>query len=246
MTGEQMDPTKDPGDIEVERRLAAYVDARLTPSDSTTTRMRNNVVNAAHRRAALIEADATFDAAGSTPSALAAERRRVRRGSWGRPLVAILAGCLTLAILGATTVAARPGGPLYAARLWTEMQNLPVDLMARAKAEVQRLQNRIDEAQQASAAGDSPATEAALGAYSHIVVEAANGSDGDTVAATTIEATVTIHVEVLTKMVDTAPAPARPAVEMALMDCTKVLDDLHAKGIRGGQYVPTIIAQVVP
>ena len=231
---DHVDPKTDPEDPEIERRLGAYAEARLTPSASDTIRMRTAVMTAAHRRAALIEADATFDAADETPTALAEKRRTSVRGGWKRPLVAVLAGCLTLAILGGTTVAARPGGPLYAARLWTEMQNLPGDLMARAKAEVARLQDRIDEAQQASSDGDGPATEAALDAYSHIVVEAADGSDGNAAAASTIEISVTVHVRVLSGMVDAVPAPARAAVEQALAESTKVLGDLHAKGISGG------------
>jgi hypothetical protein len=232
---DHMDQTTDPGERELERRLDAYADARLTPTDSTTSRMRTSVMTAAHRRAALIEADATFDAADETPTALAAKRRAAGRGGWKRPLMAVFAGCLTLSILGVTTVAARPGGPLYAARLWTEMQNLPADLMARAEAEVQRLQDRIDEAQQAISAGDGPGTAAAMDAYTHIVVEAADGSDGNAAAASTIEVRLTIHVRVLSVMVTAVPVPARAAVEEALAESTRVLDDLHAKGISGGR-----------
>ena len=45
-----------------------------------------------------------------------------------------------------------------------------------------RLEQRLHEAQQASNAGDVPGTQAALAAYSTIVVEAAKGSDGDPTA----------------------------------------------------------------
>ena len=69
----------DPGMLELARRLEAYADARLSPSIAGTTRMRTSVMNAAHRRAALGAADGTFDAAGATTAALAADRRACRR-----------------------------------------------------------------------------------------------------------------------------------------------------------------------
>ena len=168
------------GYIELARRLEAYADQRLSPSTAAMTRMRTVVMNAAHRRAALMAADARFDAAGETTSARAAERAKPAdtRTSWRRPAAAIFAGALTLMILAGTAYGARPGGPLYAARLWTEMANLPAGLVARAEAEVDRLEQRLHEAQQASTAGDVSGTEAALSAYSTIVVEATNGERG--------------------------------------------------------------------
>ena len=220
-----MEPT-DFGYRELSRRLEAYADLRLTPSVAATTRMRTAVMNAAHRRAALIEADATFGAAGATTSALAAQRAAAARNAWRRPVAAMMAGCLTLAILAGTAFAARPGGPLYAARIWNEMANLPGNLVARAQAEVARLEDRLDEAQRASTAGDVSGTQAALAAYSTIVVEAAKGSAGDPAASAAIEANVTRHVAVLTLMVDSVPVPARAAAEQALTSTAQALDDL--------------------
>ena len=230
MDDDQMLDLTEPGDLEVARRLEAYADRHLTPAAAATTRMRMAVMNAAHRRAALMEADATIGAAGATTAALAAKRARDARNAWRRPVAAIMAGSLTLVILAGTAFAARPGGPLYAARLWTEMANLPADVVARAQAEVHRLEQRIDEAQQASTAGDAPGTEAALVAYSRIVVEAAKGSDGDKAAASALEVTVTRHVVVLTEMAGTVPPSARPAVEAALTSSTMALDDLAGAG----------------
>ncbi len=188
-----------------------------------------SVMGIAHKRAALIEADATFDAAGETTSALAAKRARAVRNAWRRPVAAVFAGSLTLVILAGTAFAARPGGPLYGARIWTEMANLPAGLTDRAQAEVHRLDQRILEAQQASTAGDDGATEAALVAYSRIVAEAALGTDKDPAATATIEITVTRHVVVLTQMVATVPAPVRAAAEAALSSSTVALDDLDGK-----------------
>jgi hypothetical protein len=190
--------------------------------------MRTAVMAAAHRRAALIQADATFDAAESTTTAVAAEQARAAatRTSWRRPIAAIFAGTLTLAILAGTAYGARPGGPLYAARVWTEMSNLPPNIVDRAQAEASRLEQRLHEAQQASTSGDVPATEAALSAYSTIVVEAAKGSHGDPTATAAIEVTVTRHVVILTLMVDSVPAQARASAVQALSSSTMALDDL--------------------
>ena len=223
---------EDAGYLDLARRLEAFADLRLSPSVAATTRMRMTVMNAAHRRAALIEADATFGAAGETTAARAAMRARVLRNAWRRPVGAVLAGCLTLAFLTGTAIAARPGGPLYAARVWTEMANLPAGLVARAEAEVSRLEERLDEAEAASNAGDARATEAALAAYSAIVVEAARASVGDANANAAIHVTVTRHVAVLTQMVESVPKPARPAAEVALTSSTTALDDLDADDVQ--------------
>jgi hypothetical protein len=233
---DQMLDLTDPGDRIVGRVLQAYGEAHLSPSMAATSRMRMSVMSAAHRQAALIEADATFGAAGETTAALAARRSAAARATWRRPLAAVLAGCLTMAILVGTAFAAGPGGPLYAARLWTEMANLPADLVDRADAEAHRLERRIQEAQQASTAGDGAATEAALVAYSRIVVEAAEGTDRDPAAAAAIALSVTRHVAVLAQMVDSVPAPARAAIEQALSSSTMALDDLDAAGAKSGSH----------
>jgi hypothetical protein len=133
---------------------------------------------------------------------------------------------LALVILVGSVYGARPGGPLYAARLWTEMANLPADVRDRAQAEVNRLDRRIDEAQEASSARDVSGTEAALAAYSSIVAEATTGSGGDATASATLEVAVTRHVVVLTVMVESVPPLARQAAEQALTSSTKALDDL--------------------
>jgi hypothetical protein len=237
MFQDAMDLT-DTGLLELRRRLEAYADARLTPSLDATIRMRMNVMSAAHRRAALIAADDTFDAAGATITALAAAQAETATYAWRRPAAAIFAGCLTLALLVGTALAAKPGGPLYAARIWTEMANLPAGIVARADAEVGRLDARIQEAQQASTAGDGPAVEAALTAYSVIVIEAADGTAGDPTARAAIEIAVSRHVVILAMLVDSVPPQARAALQNALSASTKVLDDLDGAGQHGNQGRP--------
>ena len=228
MDDDMIDETE-AGYIELTWRLEAYAEQRLSPSTAATTRMRTAVMNAAHRRAALMAADATFDAAGETTSTRAGERARSAghtRTSWRRPVAALFAGALTLMILAGTAYGARPGGPLYGARLWTEMANLPAGLVARAEAEGARLDRRLQEAQQASTAGDVPGTEAALAAYSTIVVEATQASVGDQTASAALEVGVTRHVVVLTQLVDTVPIQARGAVTQALSSSQRAIDEL--------------------
>jgi hypothetical protein len=228
MFQDAMDLT-DTGLLELRWRLEAYADARLTPSVAATTRMRTSVMNAAHRRAALVAADPTFDASGATTTALAEDRARATTNAWRRPVAAILAGFLTLGILVGAASAAKPGGPLYDTRIWIEMANLPADLVARAHAEIGRLEARLQEAQQASNEGDGPAAEAALSAYSVIVIEAADGSAGDATASAAIEISVSRHVVTLTMLVDSVPLPARAAVQNALSSSTQALDDLDGE-----------------
>ncbi|HEV8403731.1 MAG TPA: hypothetical protein VGQ31_11940 [Candidatus Limnocylindrales bacterium] len=220
------------GYLELARRLEAYADLRLTPSAAATTRMRTAVMNAAHRRAALIGADAMSDAAGDTLTPPAASRDRTVRArvSWRRPAAAVLAATFALSILAGSVYGTRAGGPFYAARLWAEMANLPSGLLDRALAEGTRLDQRIREAQEASSAGDVPGTEAALAAYSSIVIEAAAGSDGDATASAALEVTVSRHVGVLTLMVGSVPTQARSAAEEALASSTTALDDLESAG----------------
>lgn len=219
----------DTGFVEVWRRLEAYADLRLTPSLTATARMRANVLNAA-RRQVVAAADTSFVV--PAPIATLADEVRIRaaRRAWLRPAAALFAGCLTLGLLGGTAFAASPGGLLYTARLWTEMATLPAEVDARATAEVSRLDARIQEAQQAVAVGDAPATEAALVAYSSIVVEAAGGTQGDPTANAAIESSVRRHIAILTLLIDRVPEAARAALEQALASSMAVLRDLDGSG----------------
>ena len=226
----------DPGMLELARRLEAYADARLSPSIAGTTRMRTSVMNAAHRRAARgagrrhvrcrrrDHGDPCRRSARCRARAPGADRSS---RSWPAPWPS---RCWP-----ARSPRRKPGGPLYAARLWIEMANLPAEVVARAQAEINRLDARLQEAQQASSAGDGPAAKAALAAYSVIVVEAARGSAGDPTASAAIEVTVTRHVVVLTLMVDSVPAPARDAVKDALSSSTKVLERSRWRRAKRGQ-----------
>jgi hypothetical protein len=145
-----------------------------------------------------------------------------------------MAGCLTLAFVAGTALAAEPGGPLYAARIWTEMATLPSNPLERAQAEAVRLQHRVDEAQQAAAEGDVGGTEAALAAYSSIVAEATAASAGDPAADAAIELSVKDHLAALTVMLDTVPASARGAAQAALSSSKWAIDAIDGSGGSGG------------
>jgi hypothetical protein len=235
---QDMMETADFGYFELVRRLEAYADLRLSPSVAATTRMRKAVMTAAHRRAALIAADAWFETTAATTSARAAQQIVPARNVWRRPVAAVMAGCLTLAFVAGTALAAEPGGPLYAARIWTEMATLPSNPLERAQAEAVRLQHRVDEAQQAAAEGDVRGTEAALAAYSAIVAEATAGSAGDPAADAAIELSVEDHLAALTLMLDTVPASALGAAQAALSSSKTAIDAIDGSGGNGGRGIP--------
>jgi hypothetical protein len=232
----------DPRDPEIEHLLDAFAELRLSPSLAATTRMRAGVMAVAHRRAALLQADATTAALGSigatasgvsgTPAALRSAARVGSQGRarWRRPVAALLAATLTLGVLAGTVAASSAGGPLYATRIWIETVNLPRDVLARAQAEVVRLDRRVQEAIDASAAGDTEATEAALDAYSTILAVATSETGGDPTATSTLDASVAQHIAVLTALGATVPAAARPAIEHALASSAKALHDLEQPG----------------
>ena len=232
----------DPRDPEIERRLDAFAELRLSPSLAATTRMRAGVMTAAHRRAALLQADATAAALGSSgarPSSVSrtpgvpgsASRLASRAGyRWRRPVAALLAATLTIGVLAGTVAGSGAAGPLYATRIWIEQVNLPRDVLARAQAEVIRLDRRIQEAAEASAAGNTAATEGALDAYSSIVEKATSETGGDPTAMSTLETSVTRHLTVLTALGAAVPAEARSAIEHALASSTNALHALEQPG----------------
>jgi hypothetical protein len=215
-------------DEELRRRLAAYAEARLSPDLSATTRMRAHVMTAAHRRAALAQADRDRALATSTlaPVALA---DRTRRPAWRRPLTALLAAGLTLGVGVGTVAAAQAGGPLYGARIWAETLTLPASANERAQAELHRLEDRLAEAAAASAAGNVAAANAALEAYAAIVNEATDDVGNDVAAAATLDAGVRSNIDVLTVLVGRVPDQAGDAIQRAIDRSNSALDALQGK-----------------
>lgn len=220
-------PDRDVEDAELARRLEAYAVARLSPSLSATTRMRAGVMAAAHRQAALARADA--DRAALAAAEIAARPTVMRRPRWQRPVSALLAACLILVLAVGSVAAARPGGPLYGARIWAETLTLPTSAAERATAEVRRLQERLAEAAAATASGDTNAANAALEAYGAIVREATMDADGNAAASAALDAGVRHNIEVLTILAGRVPEQARDAIEHAIERSDSALDTIHGQ-----------------
>ena len=221
-------------DDELARRLEAYADARLSPSLSATSRMRAQVMAAAHRQAALARVDDDRTRVLAAPMQLDRTRMdRTRQPAWRRPLTALLAAGLTLAVGVGSVAAAQPGGPLYGARVWAETLTLPANASERAQAELRRLQDRLAEAAAATAAGDLGAAQAALDAYGTIVDEATNDLGNDVAAAATLEKGVRSNIDVLAVLVNRAPNErAKEAIQAALQRAVE-LSDAAANKIHG-------------
>ncbi|MGZ8438825.1 MAG: hypothetical protein ACXWXR_09855 [Candidatus Limnocylindrales bacterium] len=225
---------RDVEDLELAERLEAYAEARLSPSLSASSRMRTHVMAAAERQAALLRADA--DRAAFAAAELASRPRRTQVVRWRRPVAALLAASLTLALAVGSVAAARPGGPLYGTRIWAETLTLPSTAADRAAAEVRRLNDRLAEAAEAAAAGDANAADAALAAYNAILAEAMAGTNGNAVANATLNAAVRRNIEVLTALLGRATFPdqARDAIEHAIEQSDSATNGLQGQPGVGG------------
>jgi hypothetical protein len=218
------------GDAILGRRLMAFAEARLTPEPATSARLRARVLAVAHRHADLARGDAGLTVlswpSGSTlalpysaqahESMRAARRPGTRRHR--RIAGAVVAASLGVALLTGGALAARPGGPLYEARLWSETLTLPADPSARAVAELDRLEQRLREIVDASAARDTVGVTAALAAYESIVSEASAAAilADDEVASAIIATGVGRNLAVLEALIDRVPSEASTAISQAL------------------------------
>jgi uncharacterized membrane protein YgcG len=234
------------GDARLRGRMDAYAEARLSPDLTATSRMRARVLAGAHRQAALARADASLIVVSPTvgdddaPAARSQTRPAVgRRTTWRRATAILLAAGLAMSLFAGSTLAAVPGGPLYATRLWVETLTLPTEPSARAVAELDRLRHRIEEAQAASRAGDASAAAAALSAYAAILDDASTRVmlDGDPVAAAAFEAGVGRNVDVLRALAARLPeggaAAVTTALERAIARSDEAVDAIHEQGNGG-------------
>jgi hypothetical protein len=134
-----------------------------------------------------------------------------------RPALAATAALLGLAVVAGGTVAASgPGGPLYGARLWVETLTLPSDTTARAAAELDHLQARLDDATAAAANGNGDAVTAALDAYRQTLADASSLATGDPSREQHLIAELSRHQAVLEALLHQAPAPAAAAIREAV------------------------------
>ena len=192
---------------ELERLLALYARARLSPDPSATARTRTRVMR---------EARLSFEAARiavHVAPALAASRASLRR----RMVMPFLAAAVWLGIAVGTISAAQPGGPLFPTRMWVEAAALPSAPAARTVAELDRLDARIAEALTAIARGDRAAVEASLGAYGQIADETTAQSAGNSDLEALVAAALDHHRDVLTavaaRLADKENTTASDAIE---------------------------------
>ena len=192
---------------ELERLLALYARARLSPDPSSTARTRARVMR---------EARLSFEAARiavHVAPALAASRASFRR----RMVMPFLAAAVWLGIAVGTISAAQPGGPLFPTRMWVEAAALPSAPAARTAAELDRLDARIAEALTGIARGDRAAVEAALAAYGQIADEATAQSAGNSDLEALVAAALDHHRDVLTavaaRLADKGNTTASDAIE---------------------------------
>jgi hypothetical protein len=219
------------GDLRLRRRLEAYAESRLSPDLATTSRMRARVLAHAHRHADLARADAALTIV--RPGA--AEEPRARRSAAARRTAISLlsAAALAVAMVGGAAAASQAGGALYDARLFVEEFTLPAEPSERAIAELDRLTQRLAEAESAARAGDDAAAAAALTAYERIVGAASSEvfAADDPVAAAALETGIGRNVEVLQALIARVPAQAGEAisraVERAIERSANAIDRVH-------------------
>lgn len=216
---DELDDGIKPEDPEIERRLDAYADARLTPTDDAMARIRANVQAQVDLAVDPTAGPSTAATTRAAPTTRVSGRRRV----W----IGLAAASLTLVILaGGAVVGARPGGPLYATSLSIEAANLPTQVAERIGAEIDRLERRIAEARSATTGSDAGAADAALTAYASIVTTAGAESSADATARATLADRLNQHVTVLSGLLTTVPPAAAGAATQALQSCTMTLDAL--------------------
>lgn len=219
----------DPGsrDAEIVETLRAYAWTRLSPDPAAVARIRARVV----REAELSLAPAPFSVASPEPTPLGRRRRP------HRVVTALLAASLAVLAIAGGTLAARPGGPLYGARMWVESALLPSDPGGRVDSEIARLNERIAEAGTASAAGDEVAAAAAFDAYAKIVDDALGAAAGDTDLRARLELILGKHVAVLEALVAKVPGPAQDAIRQAIEKSDRAVERIRAGG-RGTPGTP--------
>ncbi len=221
------------GNVMLRRRLDAYADARLSPAPSATVHMRARVMAGAHRQAARSSAGAGLTVlVPETPVA----RRTIGRHPAMRAAGVLLAAGLGLSLAVGSALAADAGGPIYPARLGLETLLLPADPAERAVAELARLEQRLQEAQAASARGDRAGVEAAMQAYSVIVDTSARAAieAGDPVARAAMEAGVARNVEVLLAILERAPDGALDGLTRAIEHSDAAIEDIHGSDSGNG------------
>lgn len=225
-------------DREIERRLEAFARARLSPDPLSVARARARVM-----REARLQFEAARVAARMTPAVVSVPHRSTAR----RVAMPLLAASVWLAIAVGSISAASAGGPLFNARMWVENVNLPSGGLARADAEIARLDTRVAEAVAGAARGDVGAVQAALDAYNQIADEAIAAAAGDPTLVALVSAALDHHRAVLTAVAaslegrgnDDAAAAVEASIQRAIEHNQAVVNRLGSSGAGGGSGTPS-------
>jgi hypothetical protein len=204
------------GHDEIEQRLRAYAEARLSPSPEGVARMRASVVA---RSVALRDAEARR---------LRVERRAWLMGRTRRTATALLAASLTFGS-AAAVLAAAPGSTLYDAKLWFESFSLPGSGDVRAAIQVGQLDQRINETQAAIDGRDPAAIDAALAAFESEVTAALNDAANDPARLAHLQAALAKHIVVLREVEANAPPSAVAAIEAAITSASNAIDVIESR-----------------
>jgi len=217
------------GNDEIERRLRAYADARLSPSPAAVERMRSEIVARAAGAAAMRDVDR-----GSRPS-------EIGRWSWlfrsRRAAGALLAATMVVAS-SAAVFSATPGSPLYGTRQWIESLMVPGSNGGGMTAQLDELNVRLADARAAIAANDADALAGALTAFQNDVAVALVGAGDDPARLAQLESELAKHVAVLRSLEAGAPAAAVQALESAIAASSKAIGQIEAKVHPAAAHTP--------
>ena len=205
-----------PVDAELQRRLEAYAEARLSPDPAAVARIRARIMR---------EARTQLEGAAPVESHEPIRIGRVRRArGLRRPAALLLAAALSLTVAGGAALAAQPGGPLYGARLWLEAATLPGAPGPRTEADIKRLGDRVSEIVTAAQTGNGTGVQAALGAYQDIVNDALTAAGTDPTRLTELQDALNHHLTVLQGVLEKVPEQARSGIENAIEKSDNALD----------------------
>jgi hypothetical protein len=189
-------------DDELAMALRAYADARLSPDQWASTRMRVAVIEAAN------------DALRRGSARPVPLRRR-----WGGGLragtFAALVAVLSISIGASAALAASPGGPFYGVRLWIEDQTLPASGQARTDAQIAQIDERVDEATVSADESNDGGVGAALAAYGNELDSAFADAGQDPTKLQHLQSEVSKHIAVLEGLLKSNPAAAA-AIQRAI------------------------------
>ena len=211
-----------PADLEIYRRLDAFAQVRLAPDAAAMARIRTALMGQA---LALADArSAALTSPAPLPVALPARPTVAFPRPQRRAAAAVLAACLVVGVGAGSVAASQAGGPLYGPRMWIEAVTLPSDPMARANAQLARLDARLQEVRVAAENGNAGAAEAALEAYAVIVADLDAQAATNSAVAASLEDGMARRQVVLIGLIDEVPAQAQDAIQHALQQGANAME----------------------